>query len=561
MSIADFWVPGEAGPGAKHIQKLMSGQSALFEQGLQCKDGSVKAVEIHNQIIDYKGGKAIMAIIRDISERKAEQEELKMHLSFEQIVSKISSRFLNMPDDQIDIGIEHTLQEVSEFIGATRGAMYLITDEGKTFSISHEWSNDPDLFQIEKLQKLPVEMFSHTGGALQKLEDVIFNTPEDLPSGASGEKKWIETYGFHALFFVPIISEESLVGTIGFSGEPQKNYSWPTQYGNLLRYIGTILFNAISRKEMYQKLRRTQFTLDNYSECVYWLTPDIRVIDVNPSASRMLGYTREELLSMHAYDFDPHFPVDKKEWFWDQLKKSGNKTMESLHQKKNGETIPVEISASYIDFEGGEYAVVFVRDITERKKAEQAITSSEEEYKKIFENVVDIFYEASLDGELLNVTPSVERITKYKREDLIGQPMVIFYYDPDVRGPLLKELGEKGQVRDFEMDVKDIDGSPVPCSLNSKIICDENGQPERIVGSLTDLRHRKEAETRIRQLSTALEQSPVSVIITDTETRIIYVNNTFTRFSGLDLDKVIGATPFDITRGQIPVANYRGSLG
>jgi len=59
--------------------------------------------------------------------------------------------------------------------------------------------------------------------------------------------------------------------------------------------------------------------------------------------------------------------------------------------------------------------VAFVRDITERKKAEQAITSSQEEYKKIFENVVDIFYEASLDGILLNVTPSVERITKYKR--------------------------------------------------------------------------------------------------------------------------------------------------
>jgi len=120
----------------------------------------------------------------------------------------------------------------------------------------------------------------------------------------------------------------------------------------------------------------------------------------------------------------------------------------------------------------------------------------------------------------------------------------------------LKELSEKGYIRDYELDVMDIDGSPVPCSLTSRLICDDNGQPERIVGSLTDLRHRKEAETRIRQLSTSLEQSPVSVIITDTETRIIYVNNTFARFSGLELDKVIGATPFEISRGQIPVANY-----
>ena len=339
----------------------MSGKSALFEQKLQCKDGSLKAVEIHNQIIDYQGGKAIMAIIRDISRRKAEQEEMKMHLKFEQIVSKISSRFLNMPDDQIDMGIEQTLQEVSEFIGAGRGAMYLITDEGKSLSISHEWSYDPAFSQIGMVQNLPVEMFSHSAASLQKLEDVIINAPDDLPAGASGEKKWFETHGFHALFFVPIISEDSLVGTLGFSGEPLKNQSWPTQYGIMLRYIATILYNAISRKEMYQKLRRTQFTLDNYSDCVYWLDPDIRVIDANPSASRMLGYSREELLTMHAYDFDTQFPVEQKEKFWNRLKKSGNRTLESVQQKKNGDLIPVEINASHFDFEGGEYAVAFVQ--------------------------------------------------------------------------------------------------------------------------------------------------------------------------------------------------------
>jgi PAS domain S-box-containing protein len=561
MSISDFSAPGETGPGIQHIQKLMSGQSALFEQGLRCKDGIIKAVEIHNQIIHYRGKKAIMAVIRDISQRKAEQEELKLGLRFEQIVSKISSRFLNMPDDQIDTGIEQTLQEISEFIDASRGAMYLISNQGNSLSVSHEWCYDPAFSQIETVQNLPIEMFSHGAATLQRLEDVIINTPEDLPAGATGERKWFEVHGFHALYFVPIISEDSLVGTLGFSGEPLKDRSWSPKYGNMLRYIATILYNAISRKEIYQKLRRTQFTLDNFSDCVYWLTPDMQVMDVNPTASRMLGYSREELLSMHAYDFDATFTVDKKKWFWDELKKSGNKTMESLHKKKNGETIPVEISASHIDFEGGEYAVAFVRDISERKKAEQAILSSQEEYRKIFENVVDIFYEASLDGKLLNVTPSVERITKYKREDLIGQPMVIFYYDPDIRIPLLKELHEKGQIRDFELDVRDMDGSRVPCSLTSRLICDENGQPEIIVGSLTDLRHRKKAETQIRQLSSALEQSPVSVIISDIDTRIIYVNNTFIRFSGLDPEMVIGTTPIDITRGQFPEENYRDLWG
>ena len=88
---------------------------------------------------------------------------------------------------------------------------------------------------------------------------------------------------------------------------------------------------------------------------------------------------------------------------------------------------------------------------------------------------MDVFYEASTDGRILNVTPSVERMTKYKREELVGQPMVIFYYDPDIREPLLKKLHKQGYVREYEVSIKDKDGSPVPCSLNSRVICDENG--------------------------------------------------------------------------------------
>jgi PAS domain S-box-containing protein len=270
----------------------------------------------------------------------------------------------------------------------------------------------------------------------------------------------------------------------------------------------------------------------------------------------MLGYSREELLTMHAYDFDPTFPEDKKAFYWNRLKKIGSNTLESVHRRKDGKTIPVEITASFIEFEGIECVVAFVRDITERKNAEQAIQDSQQEYKKIFENVVDVFYEASTDGRLLNVTPSVERMTKYKREELVGQPMVIFYYDPDIREPLLKKLHKQGYVRDYEVSIKDKDGSPVPCSLNSRVICDENGKSERIVGSLTDLRHRKKAETQIRQMTTALEQSPVSVIITDTDTKIVYVNKTFTRFSGYEPEDIMGSTPHDITRGQIPIAKY-----
>lgn len=183
--------------------------------------------------------------------------------------------------------------------------------------------------------------------------------------------------------------------------------------------------------------------------------------------------------------------------------------------------------------------------------AEDVFRRSENEFRKIFENVVDVFYEASLDGKMVNVTPSVERLTRYTREELIGEPMERFYYDPSVRDPLLKELQEKGFVTNFELEIRDKDGKPISAVLSSRLLIDDNGKPISIVGAISDMTERKKAEIKIRQLSTALEQSPTPIIITDPESKILFVNNSFTSFSNMKPDEVIGNTPDVITRGQI----------
>lgn len=542
----------------KLFARLVSGESLEpIQNSITRKDGERIWVSTGVTAL-YRDGKlfAIQTVSRDITLHKRVEEETHLHLVFEKIVSNISSRFLNMPDHLIDKEIERTLKKVCEFIGAIRGGIFLPTGDKKGFSISHEWCADPALCQKPLIQNLPVEVFSYSSSVLNKLEDVVLDTIDDLPPGASGEREWYKKHGFYPIFFVPVISKNKLVGTLGFSAEDSRSHRWPRQYGYLLRYIATIFYSALGRKEISRKLRLTRFTLDRYSESVFWLSPpEFRVIDVNPEACRSLGYKREDMLKMTLFDFEPRFPVETADALWNELKKMKNNTIESVHRKKNGKEFPVEITANVFDFEGNEYVVAFARDISARKAAEELIRKGKQEYRNIFENVVDIFYEASLDGKLLNVTPSVERITKYKQNELIGKPMEVFFFDPAAREPLLKALYEKGEVLDFELDAKDIDGSPVPCLLNTRIIF-EDGKPERIVGSLIDMRHRKKAEKKIRQLSTALQQSPVSVIITDPETRILYVNDSFTRFSGMEPEKVIGRTPSDITRGQIPLNNY-----
>lgn len=137
-----------------------------------------------------------------------------------------------------------------------------------------------------------------------------------------------------------------------------------------------------------------------------------------------------------------------------------------------------------------------IQDITERKLAEEALRESENKYRRIFDNVQDLYYEAKLDGTIIEVSPSIAILSKgqYTRAALVGRSMYDFYSDSHERNSLLTSLKESGSVTDFEIMLKNSDGSLIPCSVSSKIVLDCDGNPEKIVGSMRDISNRKRAE-------------------------------------------------------------------
>lgn len=136
-------------------------------------------------------------------------------------------------------------------------------------------------------------------------------------------------------------------------------------------------------------------------------------------------------------------------------------------------------------------------DITSLKNAEQQLKSSEAKYRTIFENIVDVYYETALDGEILELSPSIENFSGYAREDLIGQTMLNFYVDETRRQELVKELAESGAVHDFEIDLLNKDGKPMPCSITAKLERDNDGNPAKIVGTMRDISLRKSMESML----------------------------------------------------------------
>jgi PAS domain S-box-containing protein len=124
-------------------------------------------------------------------------------------------------------------------------------------------------------------------------------------------------------------------------------------------------------------LRFTQFAVDNLGDAAYCIEEDASIVYVNEAACQMLGYSREELLSMHVYEIDADVTGDAWPKIWAALRKVGKSTMEARHRAKDGRVVPVEIAGNIVMFEGKEYSCAFVRDITERRQLEQRLRQSE----------------------------------------------------------------------------------------------------------------------------------------------------------------------------------------
>ena len=143
---------------------------------------------------------------------------------------------------------------------------------------------------------------------------------------------------------------------------------------------------------------------------------------------------------------------------------------------------------------------VFVTEITERRRAEEELRRSEEKYRNIFENVYDVYYEALLDGTIIEISPSIETISKgqYRRNELIGKSIVDFYTNLEEWNNFYHELSKFGKVTDFELSLRNKDGSLLPISITSGLRHDATGRPV-IIGSMRDITERKKSEKLIAQ--------------------------------------------------------------
>ncbi len=134
-----------------------------------------------------------------------------------------------------------------------------------------------------------------------------------------------------------------------------------------------------------------------------------------------------------------------------------------------------------------------------------AVERSHRKYLGIFNNIQDVYWESSLNGTMIEISPSIEKVSGYKRNELIGKTTLKFYSEPEHRHDMVAILKDKGRIYDHEVVFKDKDGRLMYCSLNSILLRTRSGKPYRIIGSLRNISDRKMAEAELLKYKEQLE--------------------------------------------------------
>ena len=303
-------------------------------------------------------------------------------------------------------------------------------------------------------------------------------------------------------------------------------------------------------KESEQRYRAV---IEQTTEGIYLGAADTkRVLESNAAFQRMLGYSAQELRGMHIHGFVAHDPEDIDSVFRGVLDRGYDFIRERKYRRKDGSVADVEANASVISYNNREVVCTVVRDVTERKKAEETRLR----LSAIVESSDDAIIGKTLDGIITSWNSGAERIYGYSANETVGQPisMLVPPDRPEEIPTILESIRRGEKVDHYETVRVAKDGRRLDISLSVSPIRSPAGD---IVGASAIARDITESvqayellerrvEERTRELSTllgvsqdvasTLELKPLLGLILDQlRTVVYYTDSSLLVFQGEDL--------------------------
>jgi PAS domain S-box-containing protein len=524
------------------------------------------------------------ALEEEVAERVRVEEALKQYVERLRVLREIDQAILETRS--LEETAQAALRHVRQLVPC-QGASVTLFDfdvgEATVFAthINHESSLDEGArFPLEWFR--PLEALRE--GKVHMIEDIL-TVPQPTPA-----ERALQDEGLHSHVSVPLIAQSELIGSLNLGADAPAAFA--DEQIEIAREVASQLAVALRQARLHEQVQRHakeleqrvaertaeleaeiaeriqaeeelrlfRYLIDQSHDLVFVIDPETsRFLDVNETACRATGYTREELLEMSVTDLEAVIPTHVT---WqqrvEQIKKGGTRK-EGRHKRKDGTTYPVEADSSFVTFGGRDYVLAMLRDTTERKQAEEALRESESKFRAIVQDQTEFIVRCLPDTTRTFVNESYCRHMEKSPDDLIGTRSLDELPDRDRQRvqEKLASLTPDEPVATDEYSYITPDGEELWESWTDRGIFDENDQLVEVQSVGRDITQRKLDERALRLRDAALEAAANAITITDRDGNITWVNPAFTRLTGYTLEEAVGNNPRLLQSGQHDKAFYK----
>jgi PAS domain S-box-containing protein len=311
--------------------------------------------------------------------RKRRNVELSLfeRLGFETLVSDLSTTFINLPDAQVGVHMEKSLERIAAFLKMNWITVFETSREQPELIAAAAWRG-------EDAQLLPTVVNPNVfPWRATRCEVMLVSDLNDLPEEASVQREYLRTIGAVSTATLPLKVGDEFLGCISFLSTTRR-VVWSEELVSRLKTLAEIFSNALMRKRAQEARVRYAAIVESSDDAIISKNLDGIILSWNAGAQRIFGFTETEAVGQPITILIPHELRDEESKILHRLE-AGERIehYETVRITKGGEKVSVSLTISPMRDSAGKIVGVskIARDITDRKRAEQALRESEARFR------------------------------------------------------------------------------------------------------------------------------------------------------------------------------------